>query len=314
MKKRSLSNFVILLASIILATGLYGKKHKGIELPKSIGSFLYQDFHDYEKENPGLGRSFAYHTSDGVTATIYVYDLNRRDIENGADGVVVVESARLTAREIEMMAKQQGYAELSVSNFRKVSVGAVKMWFSRISFQDENGVERNSLALLTGYKSQIFKVRITGGSDAERFDAVVEFFLKDLGNKVLKGGKKKKQDIVLSSEIMNSANGALHVVYTAIKQTLGDPYSFETERSALELVALALEKEGNEKDETFNRDDKSLVEFHKAFRAGFLNEYVWVFARNYVWERPEGLRLKAFQQWISEEMPDHELPLVFSVG
>ncbi len=313
MKNLLIKTFALLCLPILFQQGLIAKKLKGIDLPKNIGSFLYQDSYDYEKESPGLGKSLAYRTTEGVVATIYVYDLQRKGIEEGTEDPIIRESAQATAREIGIISERQKASDLSISDFKKISVGPSKMWYSQISYKDQSGEKRNSVALLTGYKSNILKIRITGGVEKERFDAVVEFFLRDLGAKVLKQKKgKKNKTIVIDENSMNSPNGTLYTVYTLVKQGLDDPYSFETEHAAMELVALALEDDKVDAEERIDRSDLRLQEFLKVHNAGFLNEYVWVFARNYVWERPSGLKLDAFEKWMAVEMPEHELPVIFT--
>ncbi len=314
MKKMLCKLLVVALASLLLQGGLFAKKYKGIVFPKTIGSFLYQDYHDYEKESPGLGRSFAYRTSNGVTATLYVYNLKQKEIEDGPDSSLIRDSAVATAQEIGMVAEQQGYTDLVVSNFDKISVGTSKLWLSRISYNAADGTPRHSIALLTGFNSQIFKVRMTGAVGEDDFNAVVAFFLKDLGGKVLKPKKSRgKKNIMINKESMNAPNGTLYAVYTIMKRGQDDPYSFETERSAMELVALAWGKE-DEDDDSIDRSDQSLQEFYRAFQAGFLSEYIWYFNRNYIWDAPEGLRMKAFEKWMAEEMPDHTMPGLFFAG
>ncbi len=311
MRYPALKVLSLIVVTLLLVGSASAKKLKGIDFPKKLGSFLYQNSHDYEKDAPGLGKSLAYRTSDGIAATIYVYDMNKKEILEGVEDPFVTDTAIATANEIAAISEREKYTDLSISNFTTISVGAVKMWYSEISFKDSSGNERNSVAILTGYKGQILKLRITGGSDKERFDSVIEFFLRDLGLRTLKPKKTRgKVTIQINEEIMGMPNGVLYTLYTIMKNGLDDPYSFETERASMEIVALAWADE--EDDSEIDRSDVSLGEFHRAYEAGFLNEYIWTFRRNYVWERPEGVREKAFEKWMQKEMPEHVVPAIFS--
>lgn len=301
------------IVTLLLVGSVSAKKLKGIDFPKELGSFLYQNSHDYEKDTPGLGKSLAYRTSDGVAATIYVYDMNKKGILEGVEDPFVTDAAIGTANEIGVIGKRENYSDLSISNFTTIAVGAVKMWYSEISFKDSSGNSRNSVAILTGFKGQILKLRITGGSDKEHFDSVIEFFLRDLGSRTLKSKKKRgKVTIQINEEIMGMPNGILYTVYTIMKNGTNDPYSFETERAAMELVALAWADEDD--DSEIDRSDVRLGEFYKAYEAGLLNEYIWKFSRNYVWDRPVGLREKTFEKWVEKEMPEHVVPAIFTMN
>lgn len=39
--------------------------------------------------------------------------------------------------------------------------------------------------------------------------------------------------------------------------------------------------------------------------AGFMREYVWTYLKRPGWNEPEGLRLKEFESWMRERLPDH---------
>lgn len=292
------------LLACLSSAGLEAKRFRGVDLPEILGDMAYQSSHDYEKDNPGLGSSFAYKSTDGATATVYVYDMGRSKIGDGIRDQLVQHAAISSAKEVRAIADRDGYGVgLEVSDFRAILVGRMRVWRSDVKFEHPELGHRNLLILVCGLQNNVLKVRMTAGGSRGKFEKRVEALLHALGNSALKAKRsKKKKEVALDAKRMESENSALYLLYRMGRETADKPFSFEAEMEVCEAIAEAAKKP---------EMGLGMDEYLKAYEAGFLKEYVWVFLRNYAWDRPEGLRVEEFESWGKELLKGHRIPEVF---
>lgn len=139
----------------------------GLTFPATLGSMQQKEVTDFEKQNPssGLGVGILYRDPNPkIYADIYVYNLGLKDIPNGSISKIVQEQWKQAEQDIYTIQKQGKLQEVkklneTTSSLTSSNAGptALRTDFSYI----QNGEEKLSHLLLTGYKNNFIKIRFT---------------------------------------------------------------------------------------------------------------------------------------------------------
>ncbi len=81
----------------------------GLTFPAAIAGAERFSVRDYEKDNPGLGYSVGYR-QPGVVTTVYVYDLQKREIPDDPTASTITAEFQQAMAEIVQLQRQGGYA------------------------------------------------------------------------------------------------------------------------------------------------------------------------------------------------------------
>ena len=134
----------------------------GIVYPDRVGEFSRGSGRDYEKTNPGLGYSFAYHHA-AWTATVYVYDDRRPAIADGPDSATVKAEFAEAKRGILGMLKNAEF----VRDFTLPARGTPRFICANFKLPDAPGDWRDSTLCVTAAKGKFVKFRVTGPNPTE---------------------------------------------------------------------------------------------------------------------------------------------------
>lgn len=134
-------------------------------MPAALGPFLRLGTTDYEARRPGLGQSVRYRHRDGTShADVFVYDLGRGTVPDGAEAAAVRAQHAQMLADVERVYQRQGRRIL---DRREVENVAPRLRCTAFRFVDAEGQSGDSLACLTGAGGQFVKIRLTGPADDE---------------------------------------------------------------------------------------------------------------------------------------------------
>jgi hypothetical protein len=83
----------------------------GVSFPGTIGGAERVNVREYEKDHPGLGYSVAYR-HDNAVSTVYIYDLQRRDIPGGASSPLIEAEFQAAKADIDRALRQGLYSTI----------------------------------------------------------------------------------------------------------------------------------------------------------------------------------------------------------
>jgi hypothetical protein len=183
---------LVLLGALVFSADDEDKvslKELDIELPKTIGKFEYKNRRDYEGR--GLGYSVAY-SSKMCTATLFVYDGNKKDIPDGKTSKIVMEEMKTIAGDLQEAQKRNVIKKLET--MKKGALPLPKSALEKFAATgytfELKGGDCKSYALLTGYKKHFFKIRITQFVvDGKTNDAEMKEFLEEIAKLIKKPEK-----------------------------------------------------------------------------------------------------------------------------
>jgi hypothetical protein len=140
--------------------GAYRVAAIGTTLPARLGGFTIRRPVSYG--DPALGESVSYgHAMLGAFADVYIYDHGRRPIPDGIDSSPVRQELGAAKAELELVwPGRAGAGPLSFLGERVVRHGAaafLELRYRGVMF----GGEVESRLLITGYRNQFIKLRIT---------------------------------------------------------------------------------------------------------------------------------------------------------
>jgi hypothetical protein len=118
--------------------------------------------HDYGI--PELGYSVGYISTDGVTATIYVYSGGQQRVPDGPSSTLVKQEFETALSDIRAMQEEGRYKDLSERSHGEMRLGKAKgaplVRYSIMTVTNPKGKVVTEL-YMTGYKNQFVKVRVT---------------------------------------------------------------------------------------------------------------------------------------------------------
>lgn len=142
-------------------------------MPATLGPFQRVGSTDYEARRPGLGHSVRYRHRDGTShADVFVYDLGRGTVPDGAEAAAVRAQHAQMLADVERVYQRQGRRIL---DRREVENVAPRLRCTAFRFVDAEGQSGDSLACLTGAGGQFVKIRLTGPADDETVAAARRF-------------------------------------------------------------------------------------------------------------------------------------------
>lgn len=160
-------------------------KHSGIPLPETMGNFKRTKVIDNELENPGL-ETTVYYNTPGMKATLYIYNMGKKNIANGIDSQFIKDSFEGAKNDVKEAARLEYYkltSELSSrSSHLILESKCIPVLVAEFSYQDK-GQEFSSWLYMTGYKNQIIKLRVSHyKADKDLADPIHQDFLKAVAN------------------------------------------------------------------------------------------------------------------------------------
>jgi hypothetical protein len=131
----------------------------GFKFPQLLGAFRFQNRVQYAHVDLGYGLNYVETT--GATATIVVYDLNRRAIANGTLDANVIEEFGKLEDAIATMARQTGYQGVTRIEVPQLSKGWLQVAHE---LARPDGRKAFSYSFLRGQQGKFVKIRITTSS------------------------------------------------------------------------------------------------------------------------------------------------------
>jgi len=298
----------------------------GIELPRRIGP-VETDGEMHSFGDPALGVAYQY-DGDGISLTVYVYDLGMPDIPDGADTIATCEEFE----NVKAGLLTSGYTHFTTKQERLVKLAppAEVPLAREASFEFEfKGHPVVSYLWLTGAARNFVKVRFS--IDAGMRDEVIDArraILDALGEAVrphlvpvdpnaskpgaaLNFGMNDGSDDAVAADMLYLATlAALLDKSPQLGPVCGGQFvpDFGTDVDAYRTVAVISNQGG---------DEKSRIGKHLALidSAGFLEEFVWTDLHRDEWGKtiPQGLALADFKKWRKKNLKGFRLHPLGSV-
>jgi hypothetical protein len=140
---------------------VYREPATGLQFPAKLGKWVRGQNREY---GPGLGVSVAYDVAAGATATVYVFNLDLKNIPTGTGSAPVKDHFAQAKKDVAEAQKQKsGSSKLQSEGEVRLGAGAdaPKALRAVFALKDKDGNELGSQLYVTGYKNQFFKIRIT---------------------------------------------------------------------------------------------------------------------------------------------------------
>ena len=131
----------------------------GFKFPQLLGAFRFQNRVQYQHVDLGYGLNYVETT--GATATIVVYDLNRRAITNGTLDANVIEEFGKLNDAVATMAQQTGYRSVTRIEVPQLSKAWLQIAHELVR---PDGRKALSYSFLRGQHGKFVKIRITTSS------------------------------------------------------------------------------------------------------------------------------------------------------
>jgi tetratricopeptide (TPR) repeat protein len=161
----------------------YREPATGLAFPAKLGAWLRGQERTYP---PGLGVSVAYYSEEGITATVYVYDLKMKGVPEGTAAPVVRNEFEQAQSGVVAAVNERGGTATRVAKGEVrlgQAAGAPKMLAAVFDIQErEGGPPLVGRVYLTGYRGQFLKARITHPKEGQpRSEKAIESLLSGLG-------------------------------------------------------------------------------------------------------------------------------------
>lgn len=162
-----------------------------VEFPLRIGGF---ELHQHQRySDPRLGESLAYDLRGGLgLANLYVYDAGQARIPDGVESAPLREQLGLARMDLERgwRVRFPGAPEPSFQGTRMLRCGQVTLIEARYRARNAGQTELDTRVLMTGYRRQFIKLRVTLPTQlTEQQPAVLDDFLGGVCTLLLKGGQ-----------------------------------------------------------------------------------------------------------------------------
>lgn len=158
---------IFLMASVVTAEPIVNVG-TGVAFPDSIAGYERIGVNDFESKKPGLGFSYVYRSAEGVTASIYVFNLQQAQIPSDIEAPLITAVRKATADDIAQVAAAKGYS--AKSTFTTIvpvntNMGVAKVTFDMFRIPAPFG--GNTFTWIWPARNYIFKVRLTPSTSAE---------------------------------------------------------------------------------------------------------------------------------------------------
>lgn len=162
-----------------------------VEFPLRIGAFELRQHQRYS--DPRLGESLAYDLRGGIgLANLYVYDAGQAQIPDGVESAPLREQLGMARMDLERgwRVRFPGTPEPSFQGTRMLRCGQVSLIEARYRARNASQTELDTRVLMTGYRRQFIKLRVTLPMQlTEQQPAVLDDFLGGVCTLLLKGGQ-----------------------------------------------------------------------------------------------------------------------------
>lgn len=168
-------NILFMFCGSVSADTAYVDKNTGFLFPTLIAEFVYDNKREYG--DPGLGYGLNYWYKKEVLATIIVYNLGIKDIQDGTNGSQVLSQYNQAKSEI-VRSVEAGHYELvtQLQDLRIFSDAFLTVSYSIIGKDNSN---KRSHLFVRGQEGYFIKVRVTA-NNSETNDKKVAKFLEEL--------------------------------------------------------------------------------------------------------------------------------------
>ena len=134
---------------------------QGLAFPDQIAGFSRGQSNNLERRHPGLGQATAYR-NERWTATVYIYDLQRRDIPDDPLARPVAEQMRRARDDVQSLAASGHYQSATTKgNYRLPAQGRPRFQCGDIVIA-RDGATFDSLICVTSWRGKFVKFRLTG--------------------------------------------------------------------------------------------------------------------------------------------------------
>jgi hypothetical protein len=162
--------WVMVWAGAALAQEGHFEPRINTRFPLQLAEFEFRGVREYDE--PGLGVSLAYQHPDGVTATLYIYNLGLAAIPDGAASPAVRQAFENSHQELLSMAQMGQYENIEVLGKDKIIpvrekpplTARLAGYEYNVAAMPEVGRVQSSL-VLWGYRNQFIKARISYAKD-----------------------------------------------------------------------------------------------------------------------------------------------------
>jgi len=137
----------------------------GITMPFGLGFLHFSKMTNYEIERSGLGISLAY-SSPEVEATIYIYDMNIKNIPSAFDDDIVQEQYKQSVNELKVH-----YPEAIVTQKASYNTSSIYEFFVT-----DDTHKKNTVLALSVIRGKFVKLRMTAPHDLDINKISMEFF------------------------------------------------------------------------------------------------------------------------------------------
>jgi len=159
-KKLILTLAAMLLASVVAAEPVINVA-TGIEFPDSIAGYERVGVNNFETQKPGLGYSYVYRTREGITASVYVFNLQLERVPDNVADPQIEAIRKMAADEVILAAKMRGSSAektFSITDRVKTSRGLVNVDFDMFR---THGPTFITFTWIWTARNHIFKIRLT---------------------------------------------------------------------------------------------------------------------------------------------------------
>lgn len=146
----------------------------GAPFPARVGSFVRQNFRDYESESVGLGQSIGYKREDGTTATIYIFDLQMPNVPNNILDPIVRDQFSQAISDVFQFHRGDK-VELQYERIKKARNGAPEFLFAAFKIVSEL-TSKMSYIFLTARNGKFVKVRVSNTANLSDDNLTQHFF------------------------------------------------------------------------------------------------------------------------------------------
>ncbi|HEY3431576.1 MAG TPA: hypothetical protein VGK09_03405 [Rhodocyclaceae bacterium] len=140
----------------------------GLSFPDSIAGYERVGVTDFESKKPGVGFSYTYRSAEGVSASIYVFNLQLAQIPSDIDSPLIAAVRKAATDDIAQVAATRGYSlrlPFSATASVKTSKGVTKVTYDMFRIPAAFG--GNTFTWIWPARNHIFKIRLTPSASGE---------------------------------------------------------------------------------------------------------------------------------------------------
>jgi len=303
--------------------------------PKEIEKMAIGKLYKYPYKE--LGYSVGYNGENDFKATVYVYNNGVTNIPTGYDSKVVKDNLNMVSKSLQILQERGTYKDLKLTGMSIFKPEKSKLTFLRSDYsyieKHSGGTETNPLeshCFITGFAENFIKIRFTypkehmveGRKKVKKFISEIAIQLK----KSQEVFKKEGLGFTIYADFMegNEDASAAWLAYILTRQQ----YIMENLDKYIEVPGIISSRFEEELDarsgmlsvwEEIKSNNKSLQnkyfdDLSKVKNKGFMKEYVWTFHNRDGWEEPKDLKLKQFEIWKKENIPEHKAETQGALG